>query len=290
MQQQQTFDRLQRDVVAQLAAAGIDSAPGEAKALMAHVFGEEVWQWVADRKALGGHEVELCELDRLMDARCMRKPLAQVLGRKGFWTLDLKVTPDVLTPRADTESLVAAVLELTRAQKQGRILDLGTGSGAILLAFLSERPGWTGTGVDISDAALQVAQENALANGLADRTEFVCASWSKYAEGGHDLVVCNPPYIATKELDTLEPEVREHEPMLALDGGADGLDCYREIIALLPVWLHRNGGFGFEIGWQQAQAVNDLLQDTATELATHKDLGRRNRVVCGRVKPTGTSG
>lgn len=284
MQQHQTFDRLQRDVAAQLASVGIDDASAEAKALLLHVFGEDVWQWVADRRELGGYEVELRELDRLLDARSLRQPLSQVLGTKGFWTLDLKVTPDVLTPRADTESLVAAMLELTREQKTGRILDLGTGSGAILLAFLSERPGWTGMGVDISSNALNVARDNASANGLSDRTEFVCASWSEYEQGGYDLLVCNPPYIATDELDTLDPEVREHEPLLALDGGADGLNCYREIITLLPTWLKRNSAFGFEIGWQQAEAVRDLLQGTATDLTTHKDLGGRDRVICGRMR------
>lgn len=284
MQQQQSFDRLQRDMVAQLTASGIDTPDREARALMAHVFGDDVWQWVADRKPLSGHEVELREMDRLMDARCMRKPLSQVLGSKGFWTLDLKVSEDVLTPRADTEALVAAMLEMTRDLKSGTMVDLGTGSGAILLAFLSERPGWTGVGVDISRAALQVAAENAQANGMAERARFVCASWTEFEETGFDLVASNPPYIETAELQTLDPEVREHEPMLALDGGMDGLRCYREIVRLLPKWGRRGAVFGFEIGWNQAQAVNALLPDIATDLAAHKDLGGRDRVVCGRLR------
>src|SRR5690606_27239134 len=150
------------------------------------------------------------------------------LGRKGFWKIMLQVTPDVLTPRPDTEVVVDLILKSVPEEARISILDLGVGSGAILLAILAERPNAKGVGVDVSEEALAVARDNAAQLGLAGRTALLRGDWTAGLQDAQfDVVVCNPPYIATHVIEDLEPEVREHEPRLALDGGPDGLDAYR---------------------------------------------------------------
>lgn len=273
---------IRRHLTQTLRSAGIDEAGDDARFLIAHVLGPvslvqaladpALWSWQA-----------ACDLADLAALRARRIPLSQVLGSKPFWTLDLKVTGDVLTPRADTEALVEAVL--ARCDNTPRhMLDLGTGSGAILLALLSERPAWSGQGIDLSSAALAVAQHNLEACGLGARATLVQGRWGEAAaDHGFDLIVSNPPYIVRDVLAGLDPEVRDHEPALALDGGEDGLDAYRAIIADLPRLLRPGGMFALEIGFDQAGAVTALAaQANLVALECLPDLAGHDRVVLGR--------
>ena len=223
-------------------------------------------------------------LDSYLARRLAREPVSHILGRKGFWTIELKVTPDVLTPRPDTETLVGPILKGLAEDQAAHILDLGVGSGAILLALLSERPLATGVGVDISPAALEVARENAALLKLDDRASFVHAQWAEGLPDAHfDIAVSNPPYIPTADIAGLEPEVREREPHLALDGGADGLDAYRALAPEILRVLKPGGLFALETGHDQGAAVKALMQQAgAMEVHVLGDLGGRDRAVFGR--------
>lgn len=278
------FVDLSRNVQQHLTLVGIDDVGTEARCLLAAVFGEDVWQSVADPAQFPDHKL-LLKLSLLLKRRLGREPLSQILGQKGFWTLDLTVSCDVLTPRADTETLVETALEMTKTQEKGKILDLGTGSGAVLLAFLSERPNWHGVGVDICPNALKIAKQNAKTCNLADRTTFICSNWNDLPVSAYDMLVSNPPYIASVELTALEPEVAQFEPNIALDGGIDGLDAYRSLSEQMHQWLQPKAGFALEIGHKQATQVTELLhgQNKYTNIATIVDLADRDRVVCGYI-------
>lgn len=272
---------IRRDLAARLKAAGIDEAQAETRHLLSHVLEPASLSAALADPALVSWQ-RVADLADLAMRRLQRVPLSQVLGSQPFWTLDLAVTSDVLTPRADTETLVEAVLARTD-DGPAELLDLGTGSGAILLALLSERRDWEGLGVDLSAAALAVARSNADRLGFATRARFVRGRWSAALEDSRfDIVVSNPPYIVSDVLAGLEPEVRDHEPALALDGGADGLDAYREILADLPRILSRGGLFAVEIGYDQAAAVSDLARAAGLAGVTlARDLAGHDRVVIG---------
>jgi release factor glutamine methyltransferase len=189
----------------------------------------------------------------------------------------------VLTPRPDTETLVELVLRDLPEAKPFSVLDLGVGSGAILLAILAERPAGRGLGVDVSDEALAVARENAANLGLAGRTALLRGDWTRGLEdAGFDLVVANPPYVRSAEIERLAPEVRDHEPRLALDGGPDGLDAYRLLAPEILRVLKPGGRFAVEIGFDQSAEVAALFTAAgAQDVATYKDLANRDRVVAG---------
>jgi release factor glutamine methyltransferase len=225
-------------------------------------------------------------LEAYLVRREAREPVSHILGRKGFWSVELKVTRDVLTPRPDTETVVDALLKSLAADAPMRILDLGVGSGAILLALLAERPAWRGVGVDISTAALEVARENAALLKLDDRASFLHASWADgQPAAAFDAVAANPPYIPTAQISGLEPEVSVHEPRLALDGGSDGLDAYRVLAPEVLRVLKPSGVFALEIGHDQGRAVEALMTAAgAGYCRVISDLGRRDRVVIGRAK------
>ena len=218
-----------------------------------------------------------------------REPVSLILGRKAFWTLQLNVGPGVLTPRPDTEALLDVVFAAFPAERAFTVLDLGVGSGAILLAILAERPLARGLGVDVSEDALAVARDNAANLGLARRAAFLRTDWTAGLDSASfDLVVANPPYIPTAEIAALAPEVRDHEPRLALDGGVDGLDAYRRLAPEILRVLKEGGGFAVEIGPDQAASVRGLFQAAGAEaLAVHPDLGGRDRVVAGVKKALG---
>ena len=216
-----------------------------------------------------------------------REPVSHILGRKGFWKIMLQVNAGVLTPRPDTETVVEVALREFPEHAAWRVLDLGVGSGAILLAILAERPAAKGLGVDVSEEALAVARDNAAALGLAGRLALLRGDWTEgLADASFDLVVCNPPYVASDVIETLEPEVRRYEPRIALDGGPDGLAAYRVLAPEILRVLKPGGRFAVEIGYDQRQAVEALFRAAgAGDVATLRDLGDRDRVVTGGKNP-----
>ncbi len=221
--------------------------------------------------------------DGFIDRRLMREPVARILGRKAFWKILLQLTPDVLVPRADTETVVETALSAFPEGMAFQMIDMGVGSGAILLSILAERPGARGLGTDISEEAIAVARDNAANLGLGDRTAFLRTAWADgVADASFDLVVSNPPYIRSEEIETLDPEVREHDPRLALDGGPDGLDAYRALVPETLRILKPLGVFIVETGWDQAEDVKALFAEAGFEnLRIVQDLATRDRVVTG---------
>jgi release factor glutamine methyltransferase len=238
-------------------------------------------------KALGSKAAG--RLEDFVHRRLVREPVFRIVGRREFWGLDLAVTPAVLDPRPDTETIVTAALRSLAPRRAERlaVLDLGTGSGAILCALLTELPQARGIGVDLSAEACSVARANIARCGLQDRAEVIEGIWSVGIGSRFDLVVSNPPYIETAMIDDLSPEVRDHDPRLALDGGADGLDAYRAICPALPTLLQPDGLVVFEVGAGQAAEVSALLEAAGlTVLRTERDLGGHQRaVVAGLPEP-----
>lgn len=226
-------------------------------------------------------------LEAYLQRRERREPVSRILGRKGFWKIMLRVTPDVLSPRPDTETVVQEALAAFDEHAAFDLLDLGVGSGAIALAILSERPRARGLGVDVSEEAIAVARENASNLGLEGRLALLRGDWTQgLGEGLFDLVVSNPPYIPTPVIATLDPEVREHDPKLALDGGDDGLDAYRTLAPEVLRVLKPGGRFLVEIGHDQSAAVEALFREAGAQgLRTVPDLATRDRVV-GGFKPS----
>jgi release factor glutamine methyltransferase len=267
-----------RAAVARLAAAGVPGAAGDARALLAHAL------YVApDRLTLHLPDPippeALQRLDAALTARAARQPVSQITGRRLFWGRPFRVTPDVLDPRPETETLVAAALTAPFS----RVLDLGTGSGAILLTLLAERPEATGLGTDLSAAALAVAAGNAGALGLVPRATFRQADWFGDVSGRFDLIVSNPPYIAQAEMAALQPEVRDWEPHLALTPGGDGLDAYRRIVAGVGSHLTPGGRVLVEIGATQGSAVAGFFRAAGLQdVSVLPDMDGRDRVVAGR--------
>ena len=269
-----------------LKATGIDTPVIDARLLLEAAAGATRADLLNDpQRLLTAEQVQT--LDAYLERRGRREPIAHILGRKGFWTVMLSVGPQVLTPRPDTELVVIAALERIEAAAPARILDLGTGSGAILLAVLAERPAARGLGVDISEDALAVARENAANLGLASRAALLRGDWATGLEdASFDLVVSNPPYVRTGEIVTLDPEVRQYEPLAALDGGPDGLDAYRVLAPEILRVLKPGGGFVVEIGFDQGPAVRALFEAAgAVDLELRQDLGGRDRVVAGARNP-----
>ena len=236
-------------------------------------------------------EAQVERLDAYLERRIRREPVSHILGRKGFWNIMLGVTADVLTPRPETEVIVDHALRLFPEGRPFRILDLGVGSGAILLAILAERPAARGLGIDVSEEALAVARDNAARLGLADRIALLRGDWSGGLAGSEfDLVVSNPPYIASPVIETLDPEVRDYEPRIALDGGPDGLDAYRRLAPEILRMLRPGGRFLVEIGYDQKAAAESLFRAAgAMEVETLQDLSTHDRVVTGMKNPLETS-
>jgi release factor glutamine methyltransferase len=275
-----TFGTALADATGRIAAGGVDTARLDARLLLAAATGRTVEQIVArPDTALSPRDADA--FAALVERRVRREPVAQLLGHREFWSLDFLTTRDTLTPRPDTETVVETALALFPDRSADlRILDLGTGTGCLLAALLSEYPAATGIGTDISPAAVAVAAGNLAAHGLAARAIVAVDCWDDSVDGVFDLIVSNPPYIATGELARLEPEVRVFEPRTALDGGADGLDAYRELAPRLARRLGRAGVAILEVGVGQADDVAAIC--AATDLSAHgraSDLAGRARCV-----------
>ena len=271
-----------------LQAAGVDSPVIDARLLVEAAAGATRTDIIAEpRRALSADQ--MAALEGYLVRRERREPVSHILGAKGFWKIMLRVSPAVLTPRPDTETILDVVLPLFAEHEAFNALDLGVGSGAVLLAILAERPAARGLGVDVSEEAIAVARENAANLGLAARAALMRGDWTAGLDDDQfDLVVSNPPYIPTEEIATLAPEVRDHEPRLALDGGPDGLSAYRELAPQILRVLVPGGRFAVEIGPDQAGAVEALFRDAGAEaLSVTKDLANRQRVVGGRKKGLG---
>ena len=257
-----TLATVLRDGARRLAVAGVPEPEVDARRLAAYALGVTAAGLIEEQQNTPAPEA-LDRFESLLRRRLAREPVARITGARSFWSLELAVTPAVLDPRPETETLVETALDILRCEGRQleplRIIDVGTGSGAILLALLSELPNATGVGCDISPAALKVARHNAQAHDLADRANFVVADALTGIAGPFDLLLANPPYIPTNEIETLEPEVRAHDPRQALDGGTDGLGVYRKICSGLGL-MHPNSWILFEVGRGQHDAVASVLR------------------------------
>jgi release factor glutamine methyltransferase len=271
-----------RAAKARLEAAGVEGAARDARRLLAHALGVAP-DVLAGRMTDPVPEAAVAAFDALVGRRAAREPVSHLTGQRAFWGRDFRVTRDVLDPRPETETLVARAL----AEPFARVLDLGTGSGCILVTLLAERPGAQGVGTDISPDALLIAGENAARHGVADRLVLTPSDWFGDIGGRYDLIVSNPPYIAADEMAGLAPEVRDHEPRGALTDEADGLTAYRAIAEGAGRFLVPGGRLLVEIGPAQGMAVSSLFAQAGLErVVVHPDLDRRDRVVAAR-RPEG---
>lgn len=282
----ETVDAAFRAAWTRLKDAGIESARTDARLLVGHILGGGPERVLAEGpRDLTPEEADA--LEALLARRLDREPMSHIFGAREFWSLNFKVTGATLTPRPDTEALIEAVLDLA-GHPAASVLDLGTGTGCILLALLSEWPDAEGVGIDASDDALAVARDNAQALGMASRTRFVRADWRhadwmRDVSGPFEVVVSNPPYIPAADITGLDRDVREYEPHLALDGGVDGLDAYRAILAGVDRLVAENGLLAFEVGLGQADEVAELMTRAGLEvLEQRRDLGGIARAVVGR--------
>nr|WP_281501926.1 peptide chain release factor N(5)-glutamine methyltransferase [Aliiroseovarius sp. F20344] len=263
--------------VARLREVGIDDPAPDARILLAHAL-----QVDRSRLTLVLHDEVTPEqataFERFVDARCNRQPVAQIVGLRAFYGRDFVVTQDVLDPRPDTELIV----DLAISQPFASVLDLGTGSGCILLSLLAEMPDAIGIGVDLSDKALEVAERNAAQLDVATRATLMQGSWFDPLEPTKqfDLIVSNPPYITKDEMGALAPEVHDWEPHMALTPGGDGLEAYRRIISRVAEFLVPSGRMLLEIGYEQATDVTALCRAAGfKDVLVHKDLSGKDRVV-----------
>ena len=273
-----TVARARRALAEKFRAAGLESPELDARILIGHALGlDHAGLATAEKQALSAATAST--IDTLAARRLAREPVARIVGEKEFWGLSFIVTPAVLVPRPETETVVEVALSLVNRAAPLRIIDLGTGSGAILLALLSELPHARGTGIDIAADALDVARANARRLGLADRADFALSDFAA-VEGSFDLVVSNPPYIATPEIAGLAPEVRSFDPSHALDGGPDGLAAFRSIAAIARHLLVPAGHLVVEIGAGQESAVRELFVQSGLAIsAAHHDLSGTPRVL-----------
>jgi len=227
-------------------------------------------------------------LDKYVTRRLKREPVSKILGEREFWGMPFMVSEHTLDPRPDSETVIETVKHLIGEKRSDKlkVLDLGTGSGCLLLSILSEFPEASGLGVDISQEALDVARQNAKNLGFEKKCNFKCHSWDKLSlEDTFDVIVSNPPYIPAAEIDLLEPEVARFDPRVALDGGNDGLRCYREIANVLPHVLHEDAFAVLEIGFNQAEQVSEIFNNSdLSTIKVIKDLAGNDRCILVRRK------
>jgi release factor glutamine methyltransferase len=261
---------------------GIEQPAIDARLLIEHAFGVTRTEIVSDPyRSIS--ETQWLDLEAALRRRLDREPVARIVGRKGFWTLDLDLSPHVLVPRPETECIVDMVLKATDEAEAHSICDMGVGSGAIILSILSHRPHFRAVATDISRPALAMAKANADKYGLLSRLELIETSWGRgLKDNRFDIIVSNPPYIATDVIGGLSPEVKDHDPHLALDGGLDGLDAYRALLPEAYRLLKPKGRLWLEIGHDQAKAVEDLAIAAGFEgVETYRDLSNNPRIIIG---------
>ncbi len=215
--------------------------------------------------------------------RLSGEPVDHILGWREFYGRRFSISQNVLSPRADTEILITHALANLKARQAPNILDLGTGSGAILITLLAERPDAVGIGVDISQAALDIARDNAKTLNVSRRADWLCGHWFAplHANMQFDMIISNPPYITSAAMENLQSEVKDYDPHIALQGGPDGLEAYRQILNTAQTWLKPGGWIGFEIGFDQKITVGALLENAGfVDVQSHKDISGHDRVLC----------
>lgn len=282
-----TVEAARRALADQFKTEGIDSPDLDARLLIGAALGLDHTGLAiqAARKITGG---EAKIIEGYTRRRMAHEPVARILGRKEFWGLDLCLSKDTLVPRPDTETVVEAALDILRSETRRhppiRIADIATGSGAILLALLSELPKATGIGTDISAGALATAELNARLLGLGDRASFIRCDYAAGLTGPFDLIVSNPPYVRSADIPLLDSDVRDHDPHLALDGGANGLDAYGVLIPQAATLLAPDGLLIVEVGYDQSAAVSALMQAAGLTLprSPKADLAGVHRAVIGQ--------
>jgi release factor glutamine methyltransferase len=248
----------------------------EARLLLAHALGLTQNDLIRDPN----RPVDAATFEALVTRRTAREPLALIVGHREFWSLDFRVSPATLIPRPDSETLIeAALAAYAGCPPPRKIIDLGTGTGCLLLALLTEFPSAFGIGLDLNPAAAALAQANAAHLGLADRCAFIAGDWTNPIDGRFDLIVANPPYIPGPDIETLMPEVARHEPKAALDGGLDGYDAYRAILPNLTRHLEPDGTAILELGYGQAHYVTDIAREAGLAASLRLDLAEIPRAI-----------
>ena len=221
-------------------------------------------------------EIKISKFWRMINERCKRKPVSKILGYRSFWGRDFEINENVLDPRGDTETLIELILDCNFEN----MLELGTGSGAIAITILAERPEVTCVATDISQYALDTARTNSKRHGVQSRLKLLYSNWFDKISGSFDIIVSNPPYISSKEYAQLSAEVLKYDPKISLTLGGDGLEAYREILSQALEKLSKNGHIFLEIGYTQANAVGHLFKEAGfQQIKVHKDLGSRDRVI-----------
>jgi release factor glutamine methyltransferase len=286
----QTVETARRALTARFKSGGSESAELDARLLVGAILGLDLTGLItAAHRQLTPEQAT--RLEEFAHRRLKQEPVARIVGHKEFWGLPLKLSPATLVPRPDTETVVELALELLHAggalNRELRIADLGTGSGAILLALLSELPNAQGFGTDISEAALRTAAHNAADTGLAQRATFVACDYASGLSGQFDLIVSNPPYIRSADMADLAAEVREYDPPAALDGGTDGLSAYRALIPQAARLLAGAGALVVEAGEGQSGQIEALMvaEGLTPADAPKADLAGIQRAVAGRKMP-----
>ncbi len=224
-------------------------------------------------------EIKISKFWRMVKERCKRKPVSKILGYRSFWGRDFEINENVLDPRGDTETLIELILDC----KFDNMLELGTGSGAIAITVLAERPEVTCVATDISEYALKTASKNSKRHGVENRLKLLHSNWFEKISGSFDVIVSNPPYISSEEYAQLSAEVVKYDPKISLTLGGDGLEAYREILSRALEKLSKNGHIFLEIGYTQANAVEHLFREAGfQQIKVHKDLGSRDRVISAK--------
>ena len=278
----ETIGALQQAATQRLAAKGSDSPRLDARVLLAHALGAAGRLYGREDDSVGSEE--RARFAAFLARRMGGEPVSRILGFREFWSLEFTLSPATLDPRPDSETLIDILLEQRPDRGRAyRILDLGTGTGCLLLAALTEFPNAEGVGVDIEAGCIEIARLNAEKLGLSSRARMIRSRWSENVDGPFDIVLSNPPYIRTSDIANLQPEVKEYDPMQALDGGPDGLDAYRNIAEFLPCILRKDGIAVLECGMDQGPEVFRIMEECGLLVdRVRKDLAGIDRCISVR--------